>query len=454
MSVLSEIETDPRLDDAAEPALQWPTSLGLWLVALYLVIFLIRPWEVLMPWLQAWPVERIYAIAMLLAVMMTGRGLRWSPQSTTVLLFLGAVGLSCLNAWQVEYAWPAFYQYATVVVTYFVIVASCRQMSDVNGLIVTYIATMEIYLAKSLWEYFVHDRHEYAQGVSRLVGIEHTYGEPNAVAMSAVVSLPLWFYLWRCRQELTGNLADVWRRLFSLTLVAFPAVVLTSVALTNSRAGMVGLAAFIGLAIWYAQRHASPLRAGLLVAILLLGLWLVAPAEQKERLRTLWDPTAGPANAHASAGGRWEGFVAAMQMVRDRPLLGVGIGNFLAYRLAYVDGVGLVAHNLPGQILGELGWLGGGCFAALVAVAWRNTRRLQAMGETSIELDQYRQLALALQMTLWLLLLFGLSLHNGLRFNWLWIAAFACLAHEFCQREVQRSETPGPWIPDAMETQR
>jgi hypothetical protein len=31
-----------------------------------------------------------------------------------------------------------------------------------------------------------------------------------------------------------------------------------------------------------------------------------------------------------------------------------------------------------------------------------------------------------------LLLLFGASLHNGLRYNWLWIAAFCGLALEFC----------------------
>ncbi len=353
------------------------------------------------------------------------------------------MGALAIQAWDSTYAWPVFYQYATVVVTYFVMVTVCRQLTDVNWLIVTYIGTMYVYLAKSLWEFFVNDRHQFAQSVSRLVGIEYTYGEPNAVAMSAVLSLPLWYYLWQCRHVMTADVSLSWQRVYRLALSTFPMIVVIAVGLTNSRAGMVGLAAFTGGAIWYGQRRVAPVRSGVLAFIVLLTLWVVAPQEQKDRLRTLWNPSAGPANAQASAGGRWEGFLAAMQMLRDRPIAGVGVGNFVPYRVAYVDGVGLVAHNLPGQILGETGWFGGICFTALVIVMWRNIRRLRqlsSLGSEDFEVDEYRQLATALQLTMLLGFLFGLSLHNGLRYNWLWIAAFGCLACEFSETRSWQTE--------------
>ena len=172
-----------------------------------------------------------------------------------------------------------------------------------------------------------------------------------------------------------------------------------------------------------------------------MGSWLVAPSEQKDRLRTLWNPAAGPANAQASAGGRWEGFVAAMQMLRDRPLTGVGVGNFVPYRVAYVDGVGLWLTTCR-----DRSWVkpaGSAASASRHSWPWlgETRSRLRAMSEEMFELAVYRQLAIALQMTLLLSFLFGLSLHNGLRYNWLWIAAFGCLACEFCQRDAQQLDS-------------
>ena len=301
---------------------------------------------------------------------------------------------------------------------------------------------MFVYLSKSLWEYFLNGRHEFAQGVPRLLGIELTYGEPNAVAMSAVVSLPFWLFLVRGRRELTWQWSRLWRRAFTIGIGLYPLLVMVAVWLTNSRAGMVGLAAFVAAALFVRSEGVRPVRATLLLLLLVGGLWLVTPGQQKDRLRTLWNPGAGPENARASASGRWQGFLAAQQMLRDDPLTGIGVGNFVPYRVAYIDGVALVAHNLPGQILGEMGCLGGLTFALLVSVLWRNAARVRRIcrevGDESLRL--FHELALACQMSVLLLLLFGASLHNGLRYNWVWTAAFCVLTLEFCRRHVLRLE--------------
>jgi O-antigen ligase len=438
MSHVVQDKNESWLDETREGESRGPRSLALWMVSIYIGLFLIRPWEELMPSLQPYRLERVYALAMLVVVALTGRRLRWTTQSITVALFAGAVGLSSILAWQPVDAWPALYQYGTVVVTYFVFIAVCRQMADVNWLVATYVMTMFVYLSKSLWEYYVHDRHEFAQSVSRLMGIEQTYGEPNAVAMSAVLSLPLWYYLWCCRDEIANEAGILGSRCFRLPLMIYPAVVLVAVGLTNSRAGMLGLAACGVGTIWYSQRQSRWLPALGTAAVVVIGLWLIAPTEQRERLRTIWNPGAGPANARASALGRWDGFLAALKMVQDRPLTGVGAGNFLPYRVANVDGIPLVAHNLPGQVLGETGWLGGISFLLMIGTTWRNARRLGTPSHLARRGERYRQFAIALQLTLVLSLLFGLSLHNALRYNWIWIAAFGCLAWEF--REVEELE--------------
>jgi hypothetical protein len=124
-------------------------------------------------------------------------------------------------------------------------------------------------------------------------------------------------------------------------------------------------------------------------------------------------------------------------------LTGVGVGNFAPYRVARVDGEALVAHNLPGQILGEMGAIGGACFLLMVMASWRNARRVRVWSDGGGRLEPFRQLAIALQLTMLLMLLFGLSLHNGLRYNWLWVAAFGALAWEFRQlAEGELDELP------------
>ena len=408
------------------------------MVAAYMVLFLVRPWEILLPQLQALRFERVFAIAMIGVVLLTRRSTRWASQSSAVIaVFLAAI-LSAYRAWQGELAWPQVYQYATVVITYFLMRSVCRNWSDLMWLVLTYVGTMHLYLTKSLWEYFVHNRHVYAQGVSRLTGIEVTYGEPNAVAMSAVVTLPLWLCLWRTRHGLSWAWQSTLRKAFGIGLITFPAAVFLAVGLTNSRAGMAALAAFIGGAMWLGVEQRKPIRLAVLACILIVGLFVVAPEAQRNRLRTLWNPDIGPANARESAGGRWQGLLAALDMVQARPLSGVGLGNFVAYRVSYLDGVGLLAHNLPGQLLGEMGWVGAVCFAWFLLVLWRNSRRLQQSTAGVFELRHFWQFAMMSQLTILLLLFFGLSLHNALRYNWLWLAAFVTLASEFAADELQQ----------------
>lgn len=408
-------------------------ALAVWLVAGYLMLFLIRPWEVLLPALADLRIERIYGLIMVGIVLLTGRRIVWDLTSIGVALFAGAAVLSASQAWKVELAGPAIYQYLTVVATYFLMRSVCKRPEDLYLLIVTYLATMTVYLGKSLWEYCVHGRHWYAQGVSRMIGIEQTYGEPNALAMSVVLSLPGWLFAFRCRKELYSMATGWWSLALRGVIFGYPLLAVLSVGLTNSRAGMAGLVAFVVAAIWWGAGQGQLSRKTLLTFGLIVGMYFMVPDEQWDRLRTLWRPDLGPSNARASADGRWAGFLAGWRMFQDHPLTGVGMGNFLSYRVTFIDGVGLIAHNLPGQLLGETGLLGVGSFALLVLAMWQDTRRTRYLATGLASLRLYEQIAVACQLTILLSFLFGFSLHNGFRFNWLWVAAFGSLANGFCR---------------------
>src|SRR5207253_4980038 len=87
----------------------------------------------------------------------------------------------------------------------------------------------------------------------------------------------------------------------------------------------------------------------------------------------------------------------------------------------------LLAHNLPGQTLGETGLLGAAAFLGMVAVTLWNCRRVRQLCRDSLAAPQVALSGFAVACADVILLLFfeGLFLHNMTRFNWLWLAAFA-----------------------------
>ena len=129
-------------------------------------------------------------------------------------------------------------------------------------------------------------------------------------------------------------------------------------------------------------------------------------------------------------------------MFKRFPISGVGIGNFIEYRMKYVDGVRLNPHNLAGELLGETGLLGAITFVFFVTTIFARCRRIriclrQRDGPTAKILSK---LSLAIRDSTLLLLFTGLFGHNLLRFNWLWLAAFGTLALQFVLSQVR--ETP------------
>lgn len=415
----------------------WPKSVPLWLAAIYMAFFIIRPWEEMIPWLATIKCERMIALAMIGACILSRKTrFKSNAQHASTAFFFVVVALSALLAWDSDLSWDPLYQYTTYLIFYFVITSVVTSLYEFLFIVICYVLDMALYLGKSQWEYFLHGAGRWDMGVNRMWGIERTFGYPNAVAQSTVLTLPLVLCLWLHREEISANWPEKLRKLFPAFLLFYFGLAVTSVFLTNSRIGMLGLVVFATLSGLTVTSVGKKIKYLLLVVLMLGVAWQLVPEEKQNRLRTLWNPSAGPASATNSAMGRLEGFKAGIEMFQARPVLGVGIGNYKEYRVKNVDGISLNSHNMVGELLGEYGLLGGLAFFIMLATILANARKARARGaaDGGGGARILASLGLASRNTILLLLFMGISSHNLMRPNWIWMCAFGLLAFELGNR--------------------
>jgi O-antigen ligase len=365
---------------------------------------------------------------MIIVVIFSGKKyFRFTTQSATILVFWLTLGISVLFAWNQEIAWESFNEYRNLVIFYFILHFVIRTAYDLVFMIISYVATMALYLMKAEWEFFMHGQNRYDMGVIRMIGIENTFGGPNDVAMSVVVSMPFLIFLWLNRRAISQLWPKFWQKWFGKIIVICAILSFSAVILTNSRSGMAGTILFVALSAFRGKGFFKKLGYILLGVALLVMIWQFVPEENKNRFRTIWDSDAGPQSATASAEGRIEGFYAGLEMFKRFPLTGVGIGNFIEYRYNYVDGVGLRSHNLIGQLLGETGLLGAIAFIIMIGTIFINTYIANKLARDNWQesFKIFVNINTAIRISIILLFFLGMFGHNLFRFNWLWLAAFA-----------------------------
>ena len=167
-------------------------------------------------------------------------------------------------------------------------------------------------------------------------------GDANYFSISALVSLPLAFYL-------SVESSRKWERIVCLACLC---VTLLAVTLAASRGGFLGLAAAF---LFVAVRSPHWLRNLSLAVLLLVPLSLISPSSPLDRLLK---PTSSDREA---AEARTVSWMAGLRMVRMSPLTGVGPGNFKPLMLRFADpkpGQTIephIAHNAYIEIAAESG---------------------------------------------------------------------------------------------------
>lgn len=424
----------------------WPKQTVVWVAALYLALFILRPWEILVPELGRIHFERWMVIGVFAWITLRrGFMVKLNQQNTAMGCLLIAVVASSVNAFDPPKSVDELVEFVGFVISFFVITKAVRTPYQLFFMVACYFVAFAAYVFKSEYEYFIHGNAAWMMGVKRLQGICATYGHPNTLAGSILCSLPFALFFIRCHKSFCQSWPKRLHWLFVRLTYLYLLCALGGVFLTRSRAMTLGLVVFAGLVALQQAGFAKKAKYMLLGVLLIATALLVGPRDIRMRMRTLIDSSIEQKEAfkgaNEAAAGRWEGFLAGVDAFRQHPFLGVGLGSFLAYRISHLDGVPLNPHNLPGELLAEMGLLGTLAFAFFLLVMLRNMRKLIRIGRkigTASGDFIYAQLGRALLDGTILLLFAGLSSHNLQKYQWYWFAAFASLAVGFAKSEYDR----------------
>ena len=180
-------------------------------------------------------------------------------------------------------------------------------------------------------------------------------GDPNDLAM--VLLFPIGFAV----SMILARSSAMWER--ATGALALPVLVWGLLA-TQSRGGLLGLVAVLGVFAWNRVRSKALLIAGGGLAAVVL--FLAAGIGE----RSVVQEGGGVGQIDASAEGRLHAWQAAFNMALANPLTGVGIDNFVENFYFYTPkwgGMAKAVHSTWFQVMGEAGFLGFVLFVGLVA---------------------------------------------------------------------------------------
>jgi O-antigen ligase len=417
-----------------------------WLLIGYMFLFIDRPFEV-WPWLGDLRIERIY-MCLTLAVWAIYPNKRFLPNGQHFAyagLATAVLGAWVMSPWM-DKTQPIIEDWFKILVFYMLLVTTVHDEKALKKMVIGFMAVMAMYLTHSLKEY-IAGRHTYRMGISRMIGVDTTLGDPNSFGASIIYVLPFVAAIWR-----TG-----WGgRLGKFALLGYTGLSSLCILLTGSRGSL------IGLVLWFLILMMGHRKRFLWLALFTCGApvaFVALPPSLQNRFETIINPEVGPANARESGEGRIDGLLNGFTLWSRNPISGIGPG---AWRPA--TGSIVESHNLYGQILGETGTIGALAFGAVIACFVANFFWVRKVKKAYPEWSQEMvfQVPAAIATSVFLLLFMGNFGHNLFRFSWLWYGGFLIISR-YCIEErlayayaypeepamEEGEELDGEWIPHA-----
>lgn len=396
----------------------------------YMFLFIDRPFEV-WPWLGDLHFERIYMLVTI-GVWLLHPGKKWlpNPQHLAYAAFAAAV----LAAWGMsrwmESTQPKVEDWFKIVVFYALLVTTVHDEKGLKRMVVGFLAVMALYLLHSLREY-MGGRYTYRMGISRMIGVDTSLGDPNSFGASIVFALPVMTAIWK------SGVGGKWAK---FALAGYTGLSGLCILLTGSRSSL------IGLCVWGLLTILSHKKRWLWLTLCALGAplaFVALPGELQTRFETIVNPDVGPENAKTSGEGRIHGLTMGMELWMNHPISGVGPG---AWKPA--TGQEIESHSLYGQLGGELGTLGVAAFLGILGCFWWNWRQTRAVLKEHPpgDRDLTARIPGAVAMAVFLLLFMGFFGHNLFRFTWLWYGGFLIIARHCLLGRVREAEENPPAV--------
>jgi len=273
----------------------------------------------------------------------------------------------------------AFSTFNKIFLLYFLACVCIDDLFKLRALVLTVLGSA-VYLT-----YWANDMYLSGHVMGRLAGPVDVYGvgsyaDENSFAMLFVIGQP---FLWYLAQGMKQR----WLKYAIWLVIPFT---WHAVFLTASRGGLIGIAV---TTLLMAIRGKSKLLGLLLLPAFAGAYFWQAGDLMKERAETI-----GEYRTETSASTRLEAWSAALGMIRDHPVTGVGLGSFGPAFPDYSDKKPREAHNTALQISAESGAIAGLMYVLVVVVSiltlWRNGSRLREQRSGSAPDTQRDQLYL------------------------------------------------------------
>ncbi len=255
----------------------------LWLLGGYLWLYVHRPFEYY-PLLGDLQLERGYML-LLLGCWVVTPNKAWQPNRLVAAFFAFACAL--VVCWFAspyrDQCWDTVENYLKVALFSFLLVTTVRGERGLKQILAMYLFAVGLYMTHSMLE-FLHGRHEWRQGISRMIGVDVTFRDPNNFASTLLLALPMTLPFYR-------GATTFWKR---LPLYLFTGMAAVCIVLTGSRTGFVGLGLFSFLCMLLSRSRVKML---FVLVILALVAVVLMPDYLQDRFLTLIDPSYGPHNA-------------------------------------------------------------------------------------------------------------------------------------------------------------
>jgi putative inorganic carbon (hco3(-)) transporter len=295
---------------------------------------------------------------------------------------------------------------------------------------------------------------DYVRGVNMVEGdrvagaVMGVFGNPNDLALNMVAFLPFAALLALAAARITparrGGRERAPARLVRATAAGAVLLMLLTIVFTKSRGGALGLVAMVAVLLYYGRR----VKPGLVAAFVLMAAIMLPllPGSFWNRMDSITDPGQ---DATGSRAARRQVMLEAADVFMERPLTGIGAGQFKNYNPPGRQERWREAHDVWLQVASETGIFGLLAFSFLVVSAFRGAlssrRRLASRGDPeSIDLGilQLHATALVPSLVGW----FVCAIFASVAYNWTfyYLLGLAAVTRQLTERAVADRSAEAP----------
>jgi putative inorganic carbon (hco3(-)) transporter len=310
-----------------------------------------------------------------------------------------------------SYSIDIFFRLLKFFSIYLMLIVGIVSEKQLRGFIWVYILMIAFIFTESFIYAIQGINIHYNSGAMRLFGVTGLFAHPNSLGGVTAANLPFLYFLSKAQKSVVIKLFMLFLILIAIRVVMY----------TNSRTAFMGVLGFMILFWLYSKRKV--VTTGILIASIFV-IWLIAPAETKERFLSLEQASSyitNESDGQDAMGNRMILLKHSIDIFLEYPITGVGLGNFYSLSGERYN-IWLPTHNLYTQILSETGIIGAIAFFCLIFQIFKNLNRAKRIVHVEgIENTFLSYMLSAVKAFLILRLIIGLF-GDDLYENYWWIA--------------------------------